>query len=358
MNSITGKYVVERTPSNHTKVNEFFSKIMNKTYTHTGQCEYHTSDYMHYPPSKRKIRSTGRVVSSYIYPGYELITLERFMEKFEYYTLTEFFEGKVAIRVTEKNIDMLYILLKKDARFDNLTKNDLGHYVGSNLICLSDGSYGVSAKQPSTIKTKLPEEIVDDTIKNAIYKLKKDWHEPAVKALLGADQNRNVDIISDKREISRLREAMVLDLWFEEEIIIKFKIGDFVRVVGSGSQVYTVEHIDEKNKMLSIKHWENAMLVKFRMDQVMLLTEREVKKELSLPEIRGYQGVDIGEYLKYGCANLNKDWFESSNNRFINSITLNNGVMISGQEINKIRKYLYYANHYNLDTNTSKVNKT
>ncbi len=62
--------------------------------------------------------------------------------------------------------------------------------------------------------------------------------------------------------------------------------------------------------------------------------------EIKLPVINGYEGEDMGDYLQYGCAKLLKSWFTSSNNRSITSITLDSGVTINKEQINKIQKYL------------------
>lgn len=62
--------------------------------------------------------------------------------------------------------------------------------------------------------------------------------------------------------------------------------------------------------------------------------------EVKLPKINGYKGEDKGKYLQYGCAELLKSWFTSSNNRSITSITLDSGVTINKEQINKIQEYL------------------
>ena len=61
---------------------------------------------------------------------------------------------------------------------------------------------------------------------------------------------------------------------------------------------------------------------------------------VELPKINRYMGEDKGDYLQYGCAELLKSWFDSSNNRSIVSMTLNSGVVIDKEQINKIQEYL------------------
>lgn len=64
--------------------------------------------------------------------------------------------------------------------------------------------------------------------------------------------------------------------------------------------------------------------------------------EVKLPKINGYEGEDKGEYLQYGCAKLLKSWFDRSNNRNITSMTLDSGVIINKEQINKIQEYLLF----------------
>lgn len=60
-----------------------------------------------------------------------------------------------------------------------------------------------------------------------------------------------------------------------------------------------------------------------------------------LPKINGYQGEDKGTYLKYGCAELPKAWFENTEfNRSLKSIKLCSGVKIGKSEIAQISEYL------------------
>ena len=61
---------------------------------------------------------------------------------------------------------------------------------------------------------------------------------------------------------------------------------------------------------------------------------------IKLPKINGYEGEDMGDYMQYGCAKLLKSWFTSSNNRSITSMTLDSGVTINKEQINKIQEYL------------------
>lgn len=62
---------------------------------------------------------------------------------------------------------------------------------------------------------------------------------------------------------------------------------------------------------------------------------------VELPEINGYRMEDVSEDSFYcGCAELLKAWFDSSTNRSIVSMTLDSGVVINKEQINKIQEYL------------------
>ena len=62
--------------------------------------------------------------------------------------------------------------------------------------------------------------------------------------------------------------------------------------------------------------------------------------KITLPKIKGYDGEDEGDEIKYGCARLSKSWFEKSENRHILSLELNSGVRIESEEMDAIREYL------------------
>lgn len=62
--------------------------------------------------------------------------------------------------------------------------------------------------------------------------------------------------------------------------------------------------------------------------------------KISLPNIKGYEGVDEGDEIKYGCAKLSKSWFEKTENRHILTLELNSGVRIESEEMEAIREYL------------------
>ena len=64
------------------------------------------------------------------------------------------------------------------------------------------------------------------------------------------------------------------------------------------------------------------------------------KDKANLPIINGYQGVDMKDYLQFGCAKLSKKWFEETENRYILTLTLNSGITINAEQMNEIRKYL------------------
>lgn len=63
--------------------------------------------------------------------------------------------------------------------------------------------------------------------------------------------------------------------------------------------------------------------------------------EVKLPKINGYEMKEESEdSFRYGCAELLKAWFDSSNNRSIVSMTLDSGVVINKEQINQVQEYL------------------
>lgn len=67
----------------------------------------------------------------------------------------------------------------------------------------------------------------------------------------------------------------------------------------------------------------------------------EIISKPELPEIEGYKGEDEGNFLKYGCAEIPKEWFQMMNgNRQIASFKLTNGVKFSTEHVEQIKEYL------------------
>lgn len=73
------------------------------------------------------------------------------------------------------------------------------------------------------------------------------------------------------------------------------------------------------------------------------------REEKQLPKINGYEGKMDGDYIIYGsnCAKFHKDFFTDlvhlkpqGQNRAIKSITLDSGVTITMEQINKIVDYI------------------
>lgn len=63
--------------------------------------------------------------------------------------------------------------------------------------------------------------------------------------------------------------------------------------------------------------------------------------EVEAPEINGFKMKEESEdSFHYGCAELLKAWFDSSNNRSIVSMTLDSGVVINKEQINQVQEYL------------------
>lgn len=64
-----------------------------------------------------------------------------------------------------------------------------------------------------------------------------------------------------------------------------------------------------------------------------------------LPSVKGYQGEIQGECIKYGCAYVPIAWFTVSATTKINSMNVGNNVYLTPQNVQEIREYLKYHGH-------------
>jgi len=213
--------------------------------------------------------------------------------------------------------------------------------------------------QQYVLKTK-KEENMEQIIG---YKLVKPEYELATIKLLGWNLTTKLLInISEKGDIQRLKEAGVLDLWFEKVYAPEFKENDWVFVkyangngvdkTGLVSQLFTKEVTNATGKLYK----ESDFCVKQRSaylriqtsDIVRLATIEEIKAaQIQLPTINGYSGSYENGIIKYGCAEFSKMFFEHLNstnshlgNRTIKSIKLSSNVEITIEEIKQIVEYI------------------
>lgn len=200
------------------------------------------------------------------------------------------------------------------------------------------------------------------------YKLVKPEYEEAVKKITGYTKWDYVNLkdcegkhyIPVKFETAcydALKEAGVLDLWFEpvyeEE---KYKTDDIV-IAKCINTEYIGKYIDNEH----LKDWVLLSFLKNTNKRgnggsfsktLRKATKEEIEEynRPKLPVINGYDGRIEGDYVIYGCARFDKDWFRNlyvhlshhlyKNTRKTMSIKLDSGVEITMEQIKQIVGYL------------------
>ena len=62
-------------------------------------------------------------------------------------------------------------------------------------------------------------------------------------------------------------------------------------------------------------------------------------KKPELPQILGYNGIDKGSYIKYGCAEIPKSWFTDTRNRVPIEIKFDSNKILNKKQIEAIIEY-------------------
>ena len=213
------------------------------------------------------------------------------------------------------------------------------------------------------------------------YKLKKTEYKSAVRSLLGNEHNGWFDSSFDSNEEEFgfnlwacnefkgsmgeiLNEAGVLDLWFDPVFKNRFKIGDFILVLYDGKndschELYKkpafkgdiVEIVEFKNSsqyQRSIKNPDRVAIGSegevLYMDNTSqsfrLALDEEVAARKRVLKIKNHTASIVGTVIIFGCAVLPLAWFDKSDNRGIESMTLSSGVTLGKEEIGAIRNYI------------------
>lgn len=189
------------------------------------------------------------------------------------------------------------------------------------------------------------------------YKLKFAEYIKAANAITGtsADYTKH-GFIPESAAYKKLKEAGVLDLWFEPVYAPKFKVGDWVFVKyhnGNGvdfsglvSQLYKN---DPNNGATGKLYEESDICVKQRngllrinfSDIVRLATEEEIKKaSISLPKINGKQCVDNGDKtITCGCTTKSFDWILGVFYAMDDYVNISD-TKVTHKEIQKIVEYI------------------
>jgi len=256
---------------------------------------------------------------------------------------------KWAVRITENNIDCI-----NKARG---IKSSIGFFCTSRPLGDKGWGYNVSILPYNfteiTFEQFKTHILKESTMEKEIigYKLvKPEYKEVALKIcntfVNWENSLAEYDIsVKQIRYVNKLKEAGVLDLWFEPVYKEEFKVGEWV----SFSNATRTKTITSKLKEWTAHNYcilENGE--KPFKDIIRKATEEEVKKaSILLPKINGYKGSYSNGIIKYGYAEFNVGFFEDlaeldgySGNRTIESIELSSGVKITIQQIKQIVEYI------------------
>lgn len=189
------------------------------------------------------------------------------------------------------------------------------------------------------------------------YKLKFAKYIKAANTITGTntDYTKN-GFIPDSVAYKKLKEAGVLDLWFEPVYAPEYKVGDWVFVKynnGNGvdisglvSQLYKNDPNNGATGKLygesdiCVKQRKGLLRIKFS-DIVRFATEEEVKKaSISLPKINGKQCVDNGDKtITCGCTTKSFDWILGVEYAMGDYIDIS-GTSVSLDQIKQIVEYI------------------
>lgn len=211
------------------------------------------------------------------------------------------------------------------------TTHHVHYYLSTCLANIKDGSWILINKE-KTMEKEIKE-----------YKLKFAEYIKAANTITGTstDYTKN-GFIPDSVAYKKLKEAGVLDLWFEKVYAPEYKVGDWCFTNQFDSGTFKILKI-EGDKIFNMPNgWV------FLSKGIRLATPEEIKAaQIQLPTINGYSGSYENGIIKYGCAEFSKMFFEHLNstnshlgNRTIKSIKLSSDVEISIEEIKQIVEYI------------------
>lgn len=194
------------------------------------------------------------------------------------------------------------------------------------------------------------------------WKLVKPKYKEVIKKITDAEnfdfEGFEINGVSSFTHVTKkLKEAGVLDLWFEKVYAPEFKKDDYVTVVSIGTYDYdsssgdTRPVIGKTYKIYNVSTTYVGLdtpggIIAIKSSDLRKATEDEVKKaQIQLPTINGYSGKMDGDFIIYGsnCARFHKDFFidlssiyNLDGNRYLKSIKLSSDVEISIEEIKQI----------------------
>jgi hypothetical protein len=219
----------------------------------------------------------------------------------------------------------------------------------------------------------LTKETMENNKKLIGYKLIKPEFKKAAEEIMQVIFSSDLEVTVPSC-IANLRNALILDLWFEPIYEEEFNTGDWIFVEQAVSGAFGIHNkvgviTDEKSTDgcgtgYKVKFGERVWAIGTKA-KIRKATHEEIEKaSIKLPTINGYTGRVDGNLIIYGsnCAkfaiNNIKDLCEDiisfnnpdeglsnykGGNRTITSVKLSSGVEITIEQLTKINDYLEYT---------------
>lgn len=400
---IPTKWCIERNPRNFEEVNRLFGKMNGKTYKADGSWRtaggsYRNQDYLCYPHYEG-----SKYRSKYQPSGYTKINLEQlknyFMSKESKKIMDKLPENWYVIVTDSILEDAFQWRFNKSIKETTTQGFKPGCIVGMyrwSLNFAKEWSYSIDTLN-ETEKARWGQEISEEDFRFHVLKkyTREDWIEGRI-ALLNPDvkdpllntfikecnpKNNNLTFCYENYEnpnnkylVANMDERVIEDygkgFWkpftttdlpivedvkelyanenimknTEKEVIgyklIRPEYKGSASLIGGFSNFDTFENFQEMSNSRLVEDY-TQIAKKLKAAGVLdIWFEPVYKSEIKLPLINGYNGEDLGESIKYGCAVLEKVWFTTSNNRHIKELTLSSNVKINELQMKEIRKYL------------------
>jgi hypothetical protein len=269
------KWSIERTKENSEVINEWFNKNTSKGYSYTAE-----AGFVSYPEG-------NSFNISFIPIGHTEITFEQFGQyvlKTKNMELTDNFAVIVENNNSEKIIDFL-----KDKGYTDEYVNGGGRNGGHYYISKGETKirYSNILTEPISKKYTLNElKQTDKNMEKKIigYKLIKPEYTKALEGLLDCVWSKNEDLLRYKPNIDKLREAKVLDIWFEPVYAEK---SEMMELAYDGGTVWLKI---EKDK-ISVDSW-SAVFDKKELENIK-------SKVVAIPPIATKQVLGDSWYINY-----------------------------------------------------------
>lgn len=343
---------------NHQRVNELFSRLMQKNYTGTGISHRGEENYMHYPPISRW-KYKEAVVLNHVEWTHQEITIEQ-LENFilQMENSSQKQAGNWYIRVTKDNVKTLQDWFPDASlsiggvvgmvlRDDRLNK---GHNL-SFIIKETGYDFGSEIDFDTFLTReykKLPKAysiaLTPENYKSlySVYSTPTGWHN-IVNGVREWTSNKQENIPEIKYETFLKLKGIKSDENRERKLIgYKLLKPEYEKsaclIAGTANLIVCYNGCSFMVNTIPYEKIKKAGVLDLWFEAVY----QEIYK---LPEINGYKGIDSNkDEITYGCAVLKKEWFRNSSNRNIDSMTLSSGITIKKSEIQLIQKYLENGN--------------